>query len=206
MSIVNSGDVRLPYRSDIDGLRAVAVTVVVLFHAFPNFFPGGFIGVDVFFVISGYLISAIIFSERGIGKIGSGRFSFKEFYIRRACRILPALLIMLTFALIAAWFILLPDDFRRFGGHIRGAGFYVSNLVLKKEVGYFDVAAETKPLLHLWSLAIEEQFYIIWPVIAVAISLGRRKSLLFVAVLIMLSCSINVVNVNIDQVSVFYMP
>jgi len=148
------------YRPDIDGLRAVAVLSVVVFHAFPELMKGGFIGVDIFFVISGFLISTIIFQN-----LDRGTFSFSEFYARRIRRIFPALLLVLIATYGFGWFALLADEYKQLGKHIvAGAGF-VSNLVLWSEAGYFDNSAETKPLLHLWSLGIEEQFYIIWPFI-----------------------------------------
>ena len=150
----------LPYRSDIDGLRAFAVTSVLIFHAFPSLMPGGFVGVDVFFVISGFLISGIIFKE-----IEAGNFSFSNFYARRVKRIFPALITMLMTSYAVGWFFLFNDDFRRLGSHIFRASLFLSNFILWREAGYFDNAAETKPLLHLWSLGIEEQFYIVWPVI-----------------------------------------
>lgn len=150
----------LTYRADIDGLRAFAVTSVVIFHAFPSLIPGGFVGVDVFFVISGFLISSIIFRE-----IESSQFSFANFYSRRIQRIFPALFTVLTTSYVFGWFLLFSDDFRRLGAHIFRAAMFLSNLLLMREAGYFDNAAETKPLLHLWSLSIEEQFYVIWPLI-----------------------------------------
>ncbi len=147
------------YRPDIDGLRAVAVLSVVAFHAFPNAIRGGFIGVDVFFVISGYLISSIVFE--GLEK---KTFSFLDFYKRRIKRIFPALLLVLSACLAYGWFYLFNSELKQLGTHIfAGAGFF-SNIALMQEVGYFDTEAELKPLLHLWSLGIEEQFYIFWPV------------------------------------------
>ncbi len=154
----------LTYRADIDGLRAFAVTSVVIFHAFPSLIPGGFVGVDVFFVISGYLISGILFRE-----IESSSFSFLDFYARRIKRIFPALLTVLASSYVFGWFFLFSDDFRRLGAHIFRATLFLSNLLLMREAGYFDNAAETKPLLHLWSLAIEEQFYVVWPLILWAV-------------------------------------
>jgi len=148
----------LKYRPDIDGLRAIAVLSVVLFHAFPGDFPGGFIGVDIFFVISGYLISKILFSE-----IYSHQFSFLDFYSSRIRRIFPALLIVLIFTITIGWFILFADEYARFSLHIISGTFFYSNFLLWQEAGYFDPSALSKPLLHLWSLGIEEQFYIIWP-------------------------------------------
>jgi peptidoglycan/LPS O-acetylase OafA/YrhL len=148
------------YRPDIDGLRAVAVLSVVVFHAFPSLLPGGFIGVDIFFVISGFLISTIIF-----GNLDDDRFSFREFYARRVKRIFPALLLVLIAVYLFGWLELPAPDYKRLGNHIEGGAGFFSNFILMKESGYFDAAAETKPLLHLWSLAVEEQFYIVWPLL-----------------------------------------
>ena len=148
------------YRADIDGLRAVAVLSVVCFHAFPNIFKSGFIGVDIFFVISGFLISTIIFEN-----IAQGHFSFLQFYGRRIRRIFPALFTVLLFCLIFGWFALLTDEYKQLGSHTAGGAGFISNWLLWQESGYFDNASETKPLLHLWSLAIEEQFYIVWPLV-----------------------------------------
>jgi peptidoglycan/LPS O-acetylase OafA/YrhL len=143
---------------------------VVLFHAFPDsVFKSGFVGVDVFFVISGFLISTIIF--RGMNERMSGRgltkpFSFIDFYSRRVRRIFPSLIFCLLTFLVLGWFVLLPDEYSLFGKHTMGASAYVSNLLLWSEAGdYFQTASQTKPLLHLWSLGIEEQFYLIWPLV-----------------------------------------
>lgn len=146
------------YRRDIDGLRALAVTLVVLFHAFPDGVPGGFIGVDIFLVISGFLISSIIMRD-----LEQGVFTFRNFYSRRIRRIFPALLVLLATNLIAGWFVLLSDEYRRLGRHVFGGAAFLSNFFLLAEIGYFDTAADAKPLLHLWSLAIEEQFYLLYP-------------------------------------------
>ncbi len=148
------------YRPDIDGLRAIAVVAVVLFHAFPARLPGGFIGVDIFFVISGFLISRIIFAE-----LAAGKFSFVQFYARRARRLFPALILVLTFCAVVGWIVLLADEYAQLGKHIASSVGFIQNLVLLNESGYFDTAAEQKPLLHLWSLGIEEQFYIVWPIV-----------------------------------------
>jgi peptidoglycan/LPS O-acetylase OafA/YrhL len=146
------------YRADIDGLRGLAVIAVICFHAFPSVVPGGFVGVDVFFVISGYLISAIIFEN-----IDRGTFSFLQFYYRRIRRIFPALITVLIGCFIIGWWYLLPEEFKQLGTHIANGGLFTSNFRFWHEAGYFDKAADTKPLLHLWSLAVEEQFYITWP-------------------------------------------
>lgn len=148
----------LKYRPDIDGLRAVAVLLVVGYHAFPGKLVGGFIGVDIFFVISGFLISSILF--QGLQK---GSFSFREFYLRRIKRIFPSLLLVLSVCYAIGWWVLLSDEFEQLGKHLAGGATFISNWMLWSESGYFDKSAETKPLLHLWSLAIEEQFYIAWP-------------------------------------------
>jgi peptidoglycan/LPS O-acetylase OafA/YrhL len=147
------------YRRDIDGLRAVAILSVVGFHALPNLLPGGFVGVDVFFVISGYLISGII-----LASLAKGSFSFREFYARRVRRIFPALAAMLVVSYAIGWFLLFPDEFSRLCKHIAAGAVFVANFALRREGGYFDLAAP-KPMLHLWSLGIEEQFYIFWPLL-----------------------------------------
>lgn len=160
----------LEYRPDIDGLRAIAVISVVLYHAFPGSICGsGFVGVDVFFVISGFLISSILYSgmDRRVKGTGTARpFSFIDFYSRRVRRIFPSLIVCLAAFLVIGWFVLLPDEYRLFGKHTAGASAYVSNFILWYEAGsYFQVTSQTKPLLHLWSLGIEEQFYLIWPLL-----------------------------------------
>ncbi len=157
------------YRPDIDGLRAVAVLAVVLYHAFPTGSPGGFVGVDIFFVISGFLISTILLSQ-----MARGRFSFVDFYSRRARRIFPALLAVLLACFVAGWVLLLPREFRELGGNIGAAAAFLSNFLLWHQAGYFDTSAEAKPLLHLWSLGIEEQFYVLWPLLLVVSGRFRR--------------------------------
>jgi peptidoglycan/LPS O-acetylase OafA/YrhL len=148
------------YRADIDGLRAIAVLFVIFFHAFPDALPGGFIGVDIFFVISGYLISKHIWEE-----LASNSFSIRKFYARRVRRIFPALILVLLASLLFGWLVLAPGEYEQLGKHVAGGAGFVSNFILWGETGYFDNAADTKPLLHLWSLGIEEQFYIAWPLI-----------------------------------------
>lgn len=150
----------IAYRSDIDGLRAVAVISVVLFHASATVLPGGFVGVDIFFVISGYLISKII-----LGDLQAGEFSFADFYRRRILRLFPALIVVLLASWGIGWAVLLADEYRELGKHMAAGAGFISNFAFWQESGYFDKAAETKPLLHLWSLAIEEQFYLFWPLL-----------------------------------------
>jgi peptidoglycan/LPS O-acetylase OafA/YrhL len=149
---------RLTYRSDIDGLRAIAVLAVVVFHAWPEWLPGGFVGVDVFFVLSGYLISGIIFKD-----CRTGTFTFGDFYARRVRRIFPSLVAMLALCLAYGWLVLLPAEFRQLGGHVAWGGVFLQNVAFWLESGYFDTSAALKPLLHLWSLAVEEQVYLVFP-------------------------------------------
>lgn len=153
-----SGLEHLAYRPDIDGLRAVAVLGVVLFHAFPKLLPGGFAGVDVFFVISGYLITALIIQD-----FGRGGFSIWHFYARRIRRIFPALLVMLAVVWGLGYALLVPGELRMLGESLGRSAYFSNNFLLFGQAGYFDTDAELKPLLHLWSLAVEEQFYIVWP-------------------------------------------
>ena len=144
-----------PYRADIDGLRAVAIVSVVAFHAWPQHFPGGFFGVDVFFVISGFLISRIVLSPG---------FAFGEFYRRRVRRLFPALIAVVVAALIVGRFLLATEDFRNLLNYAIGGGLFAGNFVAYGDIGYFGGAPELKPLLHLWSLGVEEQFYLVAPV------------------------------------------
>jgi peptidoglycan/LPS O-acetylase OafA/YrhL len=195
------------YRPDIDGLRAIAVLSVVVFHAFPTALPGGFVGVDVFFVISGYLISTIIFSN-----LERGSFSFRQFYERRVTRIFPALLLVLVASLACGWFALLADEFDALGKHVAGGAGFFSNWLLRGESGYFDRAAATKPLLHLWSLAIEEQFYLFWPLLLTLVHrLGwaHRRGWGFFGVtagIAALSFAANIHDSGADPVADYYLP
>lgn len=169
------------YRAEIDGLRAIAVLSVVFFHAFPSALSGGFIGVDIFFVISGYLISRIIFEN-----LEQGRFCFLDFYSRRIRRIFPALTVVMASVLVFGGFVLLSDEYMQVAKHTYSAAVFLVNFVLVNESGYFDNIAETKPLLHLWSLAVEEQFYLIWPLIVWG-AWKARVNLLLVTILIAVS-------------------
>lgn len=165
---------RLNYRPEIDGLRAVSVLLVIFNHADFHFFGGGHIGVDVFFVISGYLITRIILLE-----VSAQSFSLSDFYIRRARRILPALLLVLLSCLPIAYWLMLPSELENFGRASIGAVLFVSNFVLWKQGGYFDVDAALSPLLHLWSLAVEEQFYLLFPIlILIGVTLKRRATVI----------------------------
>lgn len=154
----------MTFRHDINGLRAIAVIAVVLYHFGVSGFDGGFSGVDIFFVISGYLMTGIIFS-----KIESNRFNLIDFYLARATRIIPALAVLCVLLLIAAWFFLPPYEMRTFGKHIFGASSFLSNIIFVKDSGYFDSAADEKWLLHTWSLSVEWQFYILYPLLIIAL-------------------------------------
>lgn len=191
----------MTYRSDIDGLRAVAVLAVIGFHAFPEWVRGGFVGVDVFFVISGYLISGIIFEG-----LRTGRFTFTGFYARRIRRIFPALVLVLAVCYACGWFLLLGDPFMQLGKHIAAAAGFVSNFAFWNESGYFDNAAETKPLLHLWSLGVEEQFYLIWPLAAYVVWRLRLNLLLLTGLAVATSMFFNLEGIRRDLVGTFYSP
>lgn len=189
------------YRPDIDGLRAVAVLAVICFHAFPQVLKGGFVGVDIFFIISGFLISGILLSS-----LKRGVFSFKEFYIRRILRIFPALIVVLSACYFIGWLVLLPEEFQQLGKHMVGGAGSVSNLFFWQEAGYFDNSADTKPLLHLWSLGVEEQFYIVWPCLLL-LAWKRSVNTLKMAVCIIVgSFAVNIYTVHTDAVQSFYSP
>lgn len=193
--------IHLKYRPDIDGLRAIAILAVVLFHAFPKAIPGGFIGVDIFFVISGFLISTIIFSS-----LERDRFSLLEFYIRRIRRIFPALILVLSSCLALGWFILFSDEYRQLGTHAAAGAGFIQNFILWRESGYFDNASETKPLLHLWSLAIEEQFYIFWPLLLAFVWKRRWNFLKVTASIAVVSFAANIYLIHVNPTASFYFP
>ncbi|MGJ5072812.1 acyltransferase family protein [Bradyrhizobium oligotrophicum] len=172
MSLEEARATPLGYRADIDGLRAIAVLPVLFYHAFPAAVPGGFYGVDIFFVISGYLITGIIHKQ-----MLSNRFSIADFYARRIRRIFPALITVVLVTFLIAWFFLPPRELKSLGTNIAGGAVFIQNFILLGQVGYFDLAADKKPLLHLWSLAIEEQYYIVWPLLLMLIGSWRRRSL-----------------------------
>ncbi|MCF5050775.1 acyltransferase family protein [Pseudomonas syringae] len=189
------------YRPDIDGMRALAVMAVVIYHAFPTLIPGGFIGVDVFFVISGYLITGILLKN-----LASGRLDIFDFYARRAKRIFPALSLVLLFCVVFGWFFLFDSEYRKLGKHVASGAGFVANLTLWSESGYFDAAAELKPLLHLWSLGVEEQFYLAWPLVLWLGWKFRKTSLIVIPALAIASFYLCVTKVSSDPVEAFYSP
>ncbi|NJO34079.1 MAG: acyltransferase, partial [Rhodospirillales bacterium] len=190
------------YRPDIDGLRMVAVTSVVLCHAGTPFFGGGFVGVDVFFVISGYLITQIIYPE-----IDSGRFSLIAFYERRVRRLFPALVVVLLVSFLAAWILLLPPDFKNFAGSSVAATMFVANFWFLFEAGdYFAVEAELRPLLHTWSLAVEEQFYIFYPfILGGIVRWAKNRALLVLSILSAISFVAAAIGVALYPPASFYL-
>ena len=150
----------MKYRPEIDGLRALAVIPVILFHAGFDIFKGGFVGVDIFFVISGYLITTILIED-----IENNKFSIINFYERRARRILPALYFIMLVCVPFAWMWMLPSQMKDFSLSLITVSFFTSNFLFWRESGYFEALADQKPLLHTWSLAVEEQFYILYPIL-----------------------------------------
>jgi peptidoglycan/LPS O-acetylase OafA/YrhL len=191
----------LIYRPDIDGLRALAVILIILFHAFPGWVHGGFIGVDIFFVISGFLITSIILRD-----LKTNQFSFIWFYCKRIIRIFPALLLVLICSIFLGWIFLYPDEYQLLGKHLISAAGFFSNFTYLGEAGYFDARAVEKPLLHLWSLAIEEQFYLIWPLILWLGYKSRFSFALLILTLGILSFIINIYAANHYLAWDFYSP
>lgn len=189
------------YRSEIDGLRAFAVLSVVAFHAFPSWLKGGFIGVDIFFVISGFLITSHIFEN-----LDKGQFSFTDFFSRRIRRIFPALILVMASSLAFGWLALLADEFAQLGKHVASGAAFITNFILVDESGYFDNAAETKPMLHLWSLAVEEQFYIVWPLV-LWLAWKRKFNLLTITILVtVISFYLNFRFVKLHPTETFFWP
>lgn len=191
----------ISYRSDIDGLRAIAVIAVLIYHVFPDILPGGYIGVDIFFVISGYLISAIVLKQTT-----EGTFRLSSFWSSRVWRIFPALCLVLLCTLIYGIFRLQIDELVALASHTAYASVFLTNLAFIRESGYFDTASEAKPLIHLWSLAIETQYYLIWPLI-ILIGLRLTKSLwIIVLVLFLASFTLGLYELKIDPINAFYLP
>ncbi len=192
----------MKYRAEIDGLRAIAVVSVILFHAGLPYIGGGYVGVDIFFVISGYLISTIIFNE-----VEQQKFSFVTFYERRARRIIPALSLVMLASIIPAFLLLQPNDLVSFGKSLIAIPIFLSNVLFWSERGYFGTASELKPLIHTWSLAVEEQFYLLYPVVIMALYKWCRKylvAILTVILLVSLVASYYVTRLHFD--TAFFLP
>lgn len=195
----------LKYRSDIDGLRAIAVLSVVAYHLDHRLAPGGYIGVDIFFVISGYLIGSILIKE-----FDAGKFSFARFFERRIRRLFPAYFVMALATASVSWFVLMPEAYRQFGQSLFAATIFVSNMLFYKEAGYFDRTSEEKPLLHTWSLAVEEQFYIIIPALFALIyfflkTRARQAVTWFTIGVTIISFALSVLALSWDASAVFYL-
>ncbi|HEY5046877.1 MAG TPA: acyltransferase family protein [Rhizomicrobium sp.] len=188
------------YRPEIDGLRALAILPVVFFHYRLPYFRGGFAGVDVFFVISGYLITSLI-----TGEMDKGRFTLLEFYVRRIRRIFPALFFMLIVATAAAYILLFPVDLLRYAKSLLATAGFASNFAFWQEAGYFDVASDQKPLLHLWSIAVEEQFYLLFPVFLLILGKNARVRRAGIAAILLLSFGLSVWGLGHDRDAAFYL-
>ena len=189
------------YRADVDGLRAVAVAGVVIFHVFPAALPSGFVGVDIFFVISGFLVTSLL-----AGDHTKARYSILNFYVRRVNRILPALLVVLAVSLAAGWLLLFPDEYQSLARQVASAAVSAANIYFYRVSGYFDTDSATKPLLHLWSLGVEEQFYVLWPFVILLVARRRGAGGSAVITIILGSFAANIVTGSIDRSAQFYLP
>lgn len=191
----------MKYLAHVDGLRAVAVGAVLIYHFFPASLTGGFVGVDIFFVISGYLITSILIADQR-----PMRTMLLGFYSRRVLRIFPALILVLTTTILAGSIALLSDEYELLGHHTAAAAAFASNIAFYTEAGYFDVNADLKPLLHLWSLAVEEQFYIVWPLILVLCRRRNARLMLAMGVVTLVSFILNIVWVHGHPQATFFLP
>ena len=192
---------RLDYRPEVDGMRALAIILVLMFHAYPSWLSGGFIGVDIFFTISGYLITCLILTE-----LRSNQFSLTHFYIRRANRLFPSLLVVTSVVLVLGWFVLFADEYQSLGRSTAAGAALIANINAYFEVGYWDVASKYKPLLHLWSLGVEEQFYLILPLL---LWLAWRTKINPFATLLacaLASFLLAITSVTTDSAANFYLP
>lgn len=183
----------LKYNPSIDGLRGIAISLVLIFHIWPEYFSFGYVGVDIFFVLSGYLITQIIYT-----KLESNSFSLKEFYRNRIRRIFPALIVVLVTTLLIGYLFMFPSELGQLGKHIKSSAFFYENFRLIGEVGYWDESATLKPLLHFWSLAIEEQFYIFWPLVLILLYKIRLNIVLTLFVLFLILFTIPLI-LEIDK-------
>jgi peptidoglycan/LPS O-acetylase OafA/YrhL len=191
----------LNYRKEIDGLRALALTFIVLYHANFQIFKGGYIGVDIFFVISGYLITSIILND-----LINGNFSFVKFYERRARRILPALFLVLLICATFAWFWQLPGEMKEFNRSLVASILFVSNITFWQDVGYFDTTSNNKLLVHTWSLSIEEQFYLLFPLfLFLTWKKYKLKSIFFLFLILLLSLSLSQFVKYQNEMASFYL-
>ena len=189
------------HRPDIDGLRGIAVLSVLAVHSFPQWVQAGFIGVDIFFVLSGFLITGILLQS-----LEAGRFSYADFYARRTRRIFPALCLVLFACLVFSALYTFPAQARIIGKHVGAGALFISNFVLWQESGYFDVSSEAKPLLHLWSLGIEEQFYLVWPVAMVLLFKFKRRAVWLLCAALLASFVCNLVFVVVKPSATFFLP
>ncbi len=191
----------MKYRREIDGLRALAVLPVILFHAGYSTFSGGFVGVDIFFVISGYLITTILINE-----MDQGTFSITKFYERRARRILPALFFVVLCVLPFAWIWMLPHDYRSFSQSLAAVPLFASNILFYITSNYFDTSSDLKPLLHTWSLAVEEQYYVFFPLLIMLVwKLGRKWLFAIISTFAFLSILAAEWIVTLNQSFAFYL-
>ncbi|MBY0468314.1 MAG: acyltransferase [Burkholderiaceae bacterium] len=191
----------LAHRTDIEGLRGIAVLSVLAVHSFPAWLQGGFIGVDIFFVLSGYLIS-----QQLLQSLEDGRYSLIDFYARRVRRLYPALCLVLLACLVFSVACTFPSASRQVGQHVAAGALFISNLVLWSEAGYFDAASQAKPLLHLWSLGIEEQFYLVWPLVMAGLFRHRRWAPWLIVAALLLSLGLNLALVHDRPVATFFLP
>lgn len=191
----------MKYRPDIDGLRSIAVITIMFFHYGIPGFEGAFAGPEVFFVLSGFLIATKIFEKTEIGQ-----FDFKDFYYKRMRRLFPAYAVMMVVTLLMAYYWMLPADFKDFSKSFAASTVYLSNIQFYRESGYFDVASHLKPLLHTWSLSVEEQFYLVFPLTAVLLGRMKRKQLFYIFLIISgISFLAAVLTMRVDVSRVFYL-
>jgi peptidoglycan/LPS O-acetylase OafA/YrhL len=187
------------YRPDVDGLRALAILPVILYHADLGF-SGGFVGVDIFFVISGYLITSLILKE-----LVEGRFGLAAFWERRIRRILPAMSVVILAIIAGGWFFFLPDDFVSVGKTVVAQALLMSNLFFALHTGYFEDASDTKPMLHMWSLAVEEQFYVLFPLFLVLVARSKKLSVFWLtAALAVASFALSIAGTYLNQDATFF--